>query len=84
MKKITLLLCIISVLALAAGTAQAAKTSYTFDDIHARLTLDDAGYDMVLTPATLKDHEDWLKTNGIDLEQTTIRFEDDGVLKDYE
>ena len=80
MKKITLLLCIVSVLALAAGTAQAAKTSYTFDDIHARLTLDDAGYDMVLTPATLKDHEDWLKTNGIDLEQTTIRFEDDGVL----
>ncbi|MBQ4435524.1 MAG: hypothetical protein II879_05450, partial [Clostridia bacterium] len=77
------ILCIyMAVLLLAVGavSAQATTAVYDFDDLHARLSLDNSAYDMVLTPATLDAHRDWLTAQGADFEQTTIRFEDDGVL----
>ncbi|MBQ6233114.1 MAG: hypothetical protein IJJ80_06350 [Clostridia bacterium] len=77
------ILCIyLAVLLLAVGavSAQATTAVYDFDDLHARLSLDNSAYDMVLTPATLDAHRDWLTAQGADFEQTTIRFEDDGVL----
>ncbi len=81
MKRIILFLCMsILAAALCCATASAATANYTFDELRARLTLDDAGYDMILTPSTLEDHQDWLTSNGVDLEQTRIRYEDDGVL----
>ena len=81
MKRITLLLCLLILAgAVCCASASAASSTYDFDDIHARLTLDSSGYDMVLTPATLESHQDWLTSHGEDLEQTKIRYEDDGVL----
>ena len=74
MKRIILFLCMsILAAALCCATASAATANYTFDELRARLTLDDAGYDMILTPSTLEDHQDWLTSNGVDLEQTRIR-----------
>ena len=35
---------------------------------------------MILTPANLEQNADWLTARGMDLDETTIRFEDDGVL----
>ena len=76
MKRITLLLCLLILAgAVCCASASAASSTYDFDDIHARLTLDSSGYDMVLTPATLESHQDWLTSHGEDLEQTKIRYE---------
>ena len=79
MKK--LLLCLALMILLGAVCCVSAGAAiYDFDEVRARLTLDTANYDMVLTPQTLDSHLDWLTARGEDLEQTRIRFEDDGVL----
>ena len=79
MKKWFAGLCLIICL-LMLGIVSAAAADYDFDDIHARLKLDASAYGMVLTPGTLETHRDWLTANGMDPEQTKIRYEDDGVL----
>ena len=81
MKRTLMILCLAALMTVLAATAAlAANQVYTFDGPHARLTLDTSGYDMILTPETLESHKDWLIANGVDLEQTVIRFEDDGIL----
>ena len=80
MKRIILCVCLMVMLAAVCVPALAAKQDYDFNELHARLSLDSAGYDMILTPLTLEDHKDWLAAAGADYEQTVIRYEDDGVL----
>ena len=81
MKRIILCLSLLAVILSASCVpAMAAKENYDFDELHARLSLDSAGYDMILTPLTLEDHQDWLTAAGVDYAQTVTRYEDDGVL----
>ena len=65
---------------LAAVTALAAESVYPMDPVHGRLTLDDAWFQKVLTPATLESNEAWLKEQGTALEDVRSRYEEDGVL----
>ena len=60
--------------------ATAATATYNFEGPRARLMLEQTGYDIVLTPATLDGAESWLTGKGIDFQQTKDRFEDTGVL----
>ncbi len=79
MKK-ALLISLLLLIALAALPAAAETEDFTFEGPMARLTLDTASYQTILTPLNLEAHKDWLSANGIDPEQTKIRFEDDGIL----
>ena len=79
-RKILCLSLIALTLIVGGALVSASAADFDFVDLRARLTLDDAGYDMILTPATLDTRQDWMTANGIDPEQTRIRFEDDGVL----
>ena len=63
-----------------AGSASAATLDFNFEGPRARLSLDSAVYDVILTPATLEKNEEWLTAHGMTLSETTVRFEDDGVL----
>lgn len=54
------------------------ETPYSFDQIRARLTLDDGWFEHVLIPQTLEDHADWLV--GETAEEAAERYQEDGVL----
>lgn len=78
MKKSILLA--LAALLLLTASASAATIDFTFDGPRARLTLDTAVYDVILTADTLEKQEGWLTAHGMTLNETAIRFEDDGVL----
>ena len=80
MKRFACLLMSLLLIALSALPALAAESVYPMDPVHGRLTLDDAWFQKVLTPATLESNEAWLKEQGTALEDIRSRYEEDGVL----
>ena len=79
MKKILTAALILLTLSIGATLTASAQT-YSFEASRTRLNLDEALFDVVLTPATLSAHEDWLTAHGIDINETMTRYEEDGVL----
>ena len=80
MKRIVSLWLSLLMLALFVTPASAAETPYSLDPVYGRLTLDNEWFVKVLTPLTLEDNQEWLTAQGMSLEETQARYEEQGVL----
>ena len=78
MRKLIGLVVLLAALTLLAAPALAKEL--TFDEIHARVTLNDTKYTTIITPETLKAHSQFLLNKGISTEDAQTTWEAEGIL----